>query len=474
MTTHVEDFAARLRELKERSGRSYGQLAPRLHVSTSTLHRYCTGAAVPPEYAPVERLARLCGATPEDLLTLHRTWLLATTTRRPTPVAPAAAEPQPAPGQAPQAAAGGAAEPAAADATGSPAAPADDADHAGAAEGFAEPVPEAALAAAELPAAPAPGADRAGAGAQGAGRRGAWWGRRGALVAGAVVAVGVAGVLPVALQGGGGSHGGSPAAGAARAGGGAAVPSGPAGRVAAPATTAGPTRGVGAPPATSAPARSADPSPEPSGSDLAPFRLNVLDDNWDTQCGQWFLMPQRPGKVPPPPSLEQTGAWAEALGGVAAGHLRLQVTAQTAQAQPVVLHNLYVHVVSSKPAPKGNVYTPGAGCGGGLDPASFAVDLDATTPRTKPVAGFADDGRTRTRTDFPYKISTSDPQVLDVDASTADRDVSWYLELTWSCGDRSGRVTVDDHGRPFRTVGLHGDTAYFYNGTAWAPTTAED
>ncbi|NUS10354.1 MAG: helix-turn-helix domain-containing protein, partial [Streptomyces sp.] len=82
MTTHAEDFAARLRELKERSGRSYGQLAARLHLSTSTLHRYCNGAAVPTAYAPVERLARLCGATPEELIALHRLWLLADATRR--------------------------------------------------------------------------------------------------------------------------------------------------------------------------------------------------------------------------------------------------------------------------------------------------------------------------------------------------------------------------------------------------------
>ncbi|MGW7604318.1 helix-turn-helix domain-containing protein, partial [Streptomyces antimycoticus] len=77
----VDDFAERLRALKERSGRSYGSLATRLHVSTSTLHRYCNGDAVPAEYASVERFARLCGATPEELLALHRRWILADASR---------------------------------------------------------------------------------------------------------------------------------------------------------------------------------------------------------------------------------------------------------------------------------------------------------------------------------------------------------------------------------------------------------
>ncbi|MFH8366885.1 helix-turn-helix domain-containing protein [Streptomyces sp. NPDC018031] len=78
----VERFAECLRELKERSGRSYGVLAKRLHMSTSTLHRYCSGEAVPTEYARVERLARLCGAGPEELVRLHRYWLLADAVRR--------------------------------------------------------------------------------------------------------------------------------------------------------------------------------------------------------------------------------------------------------------------------------------------------------------------------------------------------------------------------------------------------------
>ncbi|MFK8912382.1 helix-turn-helix domain-containing protein, partial [Streptomyces sp. YS-3] len=81
-TAESEDFAALLRELKDRSGRSYGVLAGKLHVSTSTLHRYCNGDAVPNEYAPVDRLARLCGATREESVELHRRWILADEARR--------------------------------------------------------------------------------------------------------------------------------------------------------------------------------------------------------------------------------------------------------------------------------------------------------------------------------------------------------------------------------------------------------
>ena len=77
----TEEFARLLRELKDRSGLSYGALAKRMHMSTSTLHRYCNGTAVPVEYAPVERLARVCRATPQELVELHRRWILADAAR---------------------------------------------------------------------------------------------------------------------------------------------------------------------------------------------------------------------------------------------------------------------------------------------------------------------------------------------------------------------------------------------------------
>ncbi|MFJ9632239.1 helix-turn-helix domain-containing protein [Streptomyces sp. NPDC101175] len=95
----VEEFAALLRRLKDRADRSYGQLARRLNMNASTLHRYCVGEAVPLGFASVERFAVLCGATPEERLRLHRFWILAVAARqRPRPAEhPAAPEPAPAP-----------------------------------------------------------------------------------------------------------------------------------------------------------------------------------------------------------------------------------------------------------------------------------------------------------------------------------------------------------------------------------------
>ncbi|WP_037601395.1 helix-turn-helix domain-containing protein [Streptacidiphilus rugosus] len=420
MPTGIEDFAAQLRELKERSGRSYGTLAARLHVSTSTLHRYCNGAAVPGEYAPVERFARVCGATPEELVTLHRRWLLADAERRaptstPAPEPASAPEPeaQPGPGLAPVEAA----EP-----DGLPTRP------------------------------PRPG------------RRP----RRTRAVLAGVAAVAV--LVPLVLRTVGGASHDQPVS-ASLPGRGAATSSAPVASTNAPGSpSASATPSAGLSPS---PTGSLGPSPSPStrpspDTGPPPFQVNVLSDNWDSQCGQWFLLGQPPAKVPPPPSLQQTNAWAAALGGIPAEDLRLQVTVQGTSARPVVLHALYVRIVSSRPAPKRIGYTPASGCGAGLDPANFAVDLDSPAPRAKPVAGLVGSGLTATLSNFPYQVSATDPQVIDVDAHTTDQDVSWYLELVWSQGSRQDVARIDDNGKPFRTVGLKGLPAYFYDGTTWA------
>lgn len=78
----VQEFAALLSRLKDRTDRSYGQLARRLNMNTSTLHRYCAGDAVPLDFAPVERFAALCEATPQERLELHRLWILAVAARQ--------------------------------------------------------------------------------------------------------------------------------------------------------------------------------------------------------------------------------------------------------------------------------------------------------------------------------------------------------------------------------------------------------
>ncbi len=77
--------------------------------------------------------------------------------------------------------------------------------------------------------------------------------------------------------------------------------------------------------------------------------------------------------------------------------------------------------------------------------------LDAARPTV--VAG---DGQR----DFPFKVSESDPDDLEVTADASAYGVCRHLEPAWSGGDRKGTLVVDDGGRSFRASGDNGRPAY--------------
>ncbi|WP_405646304.1 helix-turn-helix domain-containing protein [Streptomyces sp. NBC_00019] len=393
-----DEFAELLGQLKDRSGLSYGVLGKRLHTSTSTLHRYVNGDAVPTDYAPVERFARVCRATPEELVELHRRWVLADARR----------------GQK----AGAAPE-----ATEAPDTP-------------AEEEPQARPAAAA-------GATR----------------RRTVVLAGsAVAAVLVSAALVANLvpgdsddeQGGKRSVGaGAPSvdesprvSGSADAKGGSASPS---------------VSASGSPTASASASRSGGAGAAQGDGDAAEKAtapaVAVNPYKWEDPCGPHFLVDRKPEQVPPPPGEQDARGWVNALGAVSAGQQMLALTVQGTGRATVVLDDLHVRVVEQSAPLDWNDFSMGVGCGGGVDTTAFEVDLDAGRPAVSPKAG---------QRDFPYKVSESDPEVFYIFADARAHNVSWYLELDWSSGDRKGTVRIDDKGQPFRTSGNVGRPAYDY------------
>ncbi|MEU5420076.1 helix-turn-helix domain-containing protein [Streptomyces sp. NPDC020667] len=532
MADGIQEFAARLSALKERSGHSYSTLGKRLHMSTSTVHRYCNGAAVPTEYAPVERFARLCGASPEELVDLHRRWILADDARRrkaqgagggagtanavaeeppaepagaaepatPEPVAaePAGAADPSAPGPGPAGPAG-AAEPATTQPGPAKTAPATEPapPQPGAAEpaGTTDPTrsvapeptgtagagsperiptgPAQAKSSEPIPAAPARTKNSTPRPAATPPRRtgGAPRSRRIALIAAAVVAVlapaavvaGYAAGSPRAHRAGTNATAAGPDADVTyRASGRAFAPSGspsPGGATpsATPDTSPGPDGGTPtAVPEEAKPdgKRSAEPTGTPLTADVRPY---VLPDH----CDQMYVSGRLPAQVPEPPAGDDARDWATAVRAVPGGQTRIEVAVQGKSGQAVVLRALHVRV-SGRAAPLAwNAYAMGDGCGSGIAPSHFDVDLDLDHPDARPVAGKQGD-ITVPATDFPYRTSSTDPQVLDVRAHTGTQDVTWYLELEWSSGDRRGTLRIDDRGQPFRTSAVKSRPQYVY------------
>ncbi len=172
---------------------------------------------------------------------------------------------------------------------------------------------------------------------------------------------------------------------------------------------------------------------------------------WDGPCGQHYLLDQKPEHVPPPATESEARSWVTSLGGVPGGRQIVALTVQGTGKATVVLEALHVRVAEKSAPLAWNDFEMGVGCGGGVETARFGVDLDAGRPTVSPRSG---------QRDFPYKVSESDPEVFYIYADARAHNVSWYLELAWSSGNKKGTLRVSDNGKPFRTSGNVGRPTY--------------
>lgn len=428
-----EVLASRLRELRDGSGRTYAALARRIGVSGSTLHRYCTGQTVPAEFAPVERLARLCGRTPEERQALHRLWLRADAER---------VERQEA-GAVPGAeAAGSAADPAPKEA-GAAVGPASEApDPTGTQAPAGSSPPAAAAARADADAGRGPGAP-------------------GTEALGGSVPAGATSVHRDEDRP-------APAP---------PVPRSPVVRRWVPVLAVCAAVGalvLGLIAAFGGPARPERPERQPPVARPAapPFTWTTDDHVWRYGCGHAYLVARPPGTVPPPPAEADAEPWAQALGAVHAGETGVRITLQGTGERAVVLEALRIRVVARREPAEGRVHRMSSGCGGALTPRMFDVDLDAERPVARSVPG-NDTGEPIAPVSFPYRVSAADPEVFLVTGRAARCDCDWVAELRWSGGGRSGTVRIDDDGRPFRTSGAPGRPVHDYDYGARRWTAAE-
>ncbi|WP_221351063.1 helix-turn-helix domain-containing protein [Streptomyces beigongshangae] len=446
----VEGFAALLRRLKARTDRSYGALARRADMNTSTLHRYCAGDAVPVDFAPVERFARLCGATPAERLELHRLWILAVAARQ-RPRTPAGRRDEPEPVPVPQ----------------------------------PEPVPEPEC---------GPGA---GAGDASAVRTSGTsrphphprpWStpsrRRIAVAVAALAALfatlGGLSALPADGPADGASETAGPSSPVPAVAPGArqrpsadssadgTSPSPPAGDATGRASESPGGGSGGVPPVPSKEARDSgnpqdarDTGPDGGGPGAVPLTWTANSQVWQSGCDHDYVIRKDPRQVPPPPAPQDAGAWAATQAAVHGRQTDVEISVQGRTSRAVVLTALRVRVVGRTAPVPGNVYAMDQGCGGAVTPRSFAVDLDRNRPIARSVPG-NDTGTPIPAVRMPYRVSAEDPEVLLVTARTKTCACSWYLELDWSSEGRTGTVRIDDRGRPFRTSGIEGLPRYWY------------
>ncbi|MFD7907740.1 helix-turn-helix domain-containing protein [Kitasatospora sp. NPDC059747] len=316
-SAEAEEFARLLSGLKTRSGLSYGTLAKRLHTSTSTLHRYCNGTALPNEYTPAERFARVCRATPEELVELHRSWILADAARarRSAPTAPPEAHAEPA------------------------------------VEAVTESAPPRR-------------------------RRNALIASAAAV---AVVAATVIVVRPAIWGAGSDADGRQEAGTTVSAGPAGTAGTATAGTAAAPESPL-PVPALPAASTAAAAVTPAPPSPTPTADAPAPLTVGIRPYVYADPCSQHFLVNSAPAQVGPPATERDAPRWAAAYGAVSSREQQVALTVQGTGADTVVLEALHVRITAKGAPLAWNDYSMGVGCGGEVGTKSFDVDLDRGSP----------------------------------------------------------------------------------------------
>jgi hypothetical protein len=153
------------------------------------------------------------------------------------------------------------------------------------------------------------------------------------------------------------------------------------------------------------------------------------------------------------------------------GATDVRITVQGRGSAAVVLEALYVRVVShaAPAADRGIVYSLSEGCGAGIIPRFFSVNLDAHQPRARSMPGDNGAGTPIPAIDFPYQVSLQEPEVLVVSTLNESCSCEWYLNLAWSSQGRTGTVRIDDRGRPFRSTGTKGLPGYRYDRVSHRP-----
>jgi hypothetical protein len=163
-----------------------------------------------------------------------------------------------------------------------------------------------------------------------------------------------------------------------------------------------------------------------------------------------FSRPLGESRLPP---LEARVDWARRNGGIDAVMTAVRIIIEGRGARAVTLRSLDIAVLKRRPPPTG-MYIAAEGAGG-ISVRHFIVELDRRPPSVHarppdaPVRGEPNEA-----IDFPYRVSSSDPEVFHLYAVTESCDCLWEARLRWTAAGEAGTTTIRNGERPFRTAAI--------------------
>lgn len=194
-----------------------------------------------------------------------------------------------------------------------------------------------------------------------------------------------------------------------------------------------------------------------------------------------FLFDRPPHKLqrPPPDGLnlesdpESVFDWAYANGGIDVGRTILSLIVVGRTTDAVVLTDFRIKVDRDEPEAAGYVVeVRGGGMGGGMDTREIEINLDRPTPKLK----LHDTAGRTTPWSFPLKVSSADPEHIEVTVNAGECTCSWTAELHYIVDGRPAIHRIDNNGLPFR-IAAQPDVLMKYitrDGLAFEPSRTDE
>jgi hypothetical protein len=183
-----------------------------------------------------------------------------------------------------------------------------------------------------------------------------------------------------------------------------------------------------------------------------------------------YVIPLPPDEIDTPPGwdegLQARQRWAEELGGVTADATWVQIDIRGRSSRPVLLTDLRINMIERLAPAEGTVVDYGE-FGDVIPERYLSFSLIEDPPR---LTGSYDDRYLHGAIpeseaepiDFPYQVSATEPELFYVLGHTYPYkpelenvegcECVWTIELSYSDGARTGTITIDDNGEPFRTT----------------------
>jgi hypothetical protein len=177
-------------------------------------------------------------------------------------------------------------------------------------------------------------------------------------------------------------------------------------------------------------------------------------------------LPEQPTQDPPL-DCRDWNEWASASGGCDAVKTTLRITVQAKENAAVLIESVLVDRAEGpepyKPVTTGVVAVCPVG-GADVNPKRLDIDLEMDPP----VGEWLDEDGQRLRERRQISLARRETDQFLVWAHAENGDHRWTLRLNLLVNGRRQTFTIDDGGKPFRTIGRHGLAAFTWYGDTWS------